>query len=56
MPKMVLATLRLQDSGQLEAGAANHMDVNHDDWCDALNSVGYCNCEPEIVFKGEVIE
>jgi len=52
----VKASLELQESGQIKAGGLNHLYVKHDDWCDVLNgNVGFCNCDPEIVFKGEIV-
>lgn len=34
----------------LQPGTVNTAAVAHDDWCDALNDGGYCNCDPDIRF------
>lgn len=55
LPKMVKASIELQASGLASTEELNHMYIKHDDWCDALNGVGFCNCDPDIVFKGETV-
>lgn len=32
------------------------LHIRHDDWCDALNGRGFCNCDPDFVFKGELVD
>jgi hypothetical protein len=47
--------LRLIAEGKLRVrpGTAQHVEVAHDDWCDALTGKGlYCNCDPDIRVRG----
>jgi len=41
--------LELVEAGKLVQGQMSNLDIQHDDWCDRLNGVGPCNCDPEIV-------
>lgn len=27
------------------------LNIGHDDWCDAINGRGYCNCRPELELR-----
>lgn len=33
-------------------GSVNHVLVLHDDWCDLLQGIGQCNCNPEVKVLG----
>ncbi len=30
-----------------------HINIEHDDWCDALNGSGFCNCRPTVSWRKE---
>ena len=32
----------------IRPGALLETNVSHDDWCDALNNCGFCNCDPTV--------
>jgi hypothetical protein len=42
----------LYQQGLLRPSQVHGVDILHDDWCDALDERGYCNCEPEVRLKG----
>lgn len=29
----------------------SEVDVQHDDWCDALAGRGFCNCDPDVSLR-----
>lgn len=31
-------------------GTIRHLDIFHDDWCKVFSG-GYCNCDPDIVYR-----
>ena len=35
----------------LAPGAEMTMDFAHDNWCDALNGRGFCNCDPDVIVR-----
>jgi hypothetical protein len=39
---------RLLQMVPLGKGTVTVASVAHDDWCDAINGRGYCNCDPDI--------
>jgi len=38
--------LELIESGAVQKSDFVNFEVMHDDWCDRLNGVGPCNCDP----------
>jgi hypothetical protein len=34
--------------GEIQKGSIYVMKICHDEWCDLLNGVGECNCNPDI--------
>lgn len=40
--------LELVESGQLKEKDMANLNICHDGWCDRLNGVGPCNCDPEV--------
>jgi hypothetical protein len=38
-------------AAKLPAKSIADIDVRHDDWCDALNGLGFCNCDPVVKLR-----
>ncbi len=34
--------------GQLRPGTVHVVNVQHDEWCNLLNGLGPCNCNPDV--------
>jgi hypothetical protein len=48
LPKYAPAVIRAaEQAGKLKPGLYV-VDVQHDDWCDLLEGVGPCNCDPTV--------
>ena len=41
---------RLLETMPMVKGTVTFASVAHDDWCDAINGRGFCNCDPTIKF------
>lgn len=48
MENFQVKILELVESGKITRGQMANLDIRHDDWCDRLNGVGPCNCDPDI--------
>jgi hypothetical protein len=41
--------MQMVESGAIPKSEFANLNIQHDDWCDRLNGVGPCNCDPEVV-------
>lgn len=48
----------LANSGKynMTVGSVNNVEIKHDDYCEILSGDGYCNCDPDILLNGSILE
>jgi len=48
LPLVDLMVEEMRRRGMVGSGSHHDVNVEHDEWCDALNQRGYCNCHPRL--------